>query len=66
MWHDLQLPLLNAHDIHFTRVLLNVQIDPDRAHPRPLHITLYTLPGTRVAHTSTRCTGTYTFYTSCR
>ena len=64
MWHDLQLPLLNTHDIHFTRVLLNA--DRSRSStPAITHLfTLYTLHitrYTRVAQTSTRCTGTLHF-----
>ena len=49
MWHDLQLPLLNTHDIHFTRVLLNA--DRSRSSTPAtitcLHITHYTLHITR-------------------
>jgi len=67
MWHDLQLPLLNTHVTYTLPGYCSMQIDPDRAHP-PLHIylhfTLYTLHitrYTRVAQTSTRCTGTLHF-----
>ena len=41
MWHDLQLPLLNTHVTYTLPGYCSMQIDPDRAHPRPLHI--YTL-----------------------
>jgi hypothetical protein len=72
MWHDLQLPLLNTHDIHFTRVLLNA--DRSRSSTPAitcthiyLHFTLYTLPGTHVWHKPAPGVPVlYTFYTSCR
>ena len=66
MWHDLQLPLLNTHDIHFTRVLLNA--DRSRS-STPATITgthlftLYTLPGTHVWHTPAPGVPVHTLFT---